>query len=75
MVLVYVDYIFCIQKDMLVVIDALASIYVMKQGSMGLTDHYFGENNKKVHTQDGKVLWENHSGYYCKAAIANMEKL
>ena len=43
MVLVYVDYIFCIQKDMLVVIDALASIYVVKQGSMVPMDRYLVE--------------------------------
>ena len=29
---------------------------------------------RKAKTQDGKVIWENHSGYYFKAAIANMEK-
>ena len=34
MVLVYVDDIFCIHKDASVVIDALASIYVMEQGLM-----------------------------------------
>ena len=74
MVLVYVDYIQCIHKDMSVVIDALASIYVMKQGSMGLTDRYLGENNEKLQTQNSKVMWDTHSGDYSKAAIANLEK-
>ena len=36
MVLFYIDYILCIHKDTLVAIDALESIYVMKQGSMVL---------------------------------------
>ena len=42
MILVYVDDILFIHKDTVVVIDTLASVYVIKQGSMGLTDHYLG---------------------------------
>lgn len=50
MVLVYVDDILCIYKDTSVVIDALASIYVMKEGSMGPPDRYLGANIEKVQT-------------------------
>ena len=67
MVLVYVDDILCIYKDTLVVIYALVSIYFMKQGSMGPPDRYLGENVRKVQTQDGKFMWDIHSGDYCKA--------
>ena len=69
----YVDDILCIYKDTAVVIDALASINVMKQGSMGLTDHYLGASIEKVKMQDDKVMWETHSGDDFKAAIANLE--
>ena len=65
MVLVYGDDIFCIQKDALVVIDALEIIYVMK---------HLGENIEKVQTQDSKFMWATHSGDYCKAETANLEK-
>ena len=74
MVLVYVDDILCIHKDTLVVIDAMASIYIMKQGSMGPPDRYLGVNIKKVQTQDVNVMWATHNGDYCKAEIANLEK-
>ena len=50
MVLVYVDYILCIQKDTLVVIDALKNIYVWKQVSMGPPYRYLGANTEKVQT-------------------------
>ena len=59
MVLVYVDDIFCIHKNTLVVIDSLASIYVMKQESMGPLGRYVGENINKVHMQDSKVIHIN----------------
>ena len=73
MVLVYIDDILCIQKDMSVVIDALEIIYVMKQVRMVPPDRYLGANTEKVQTQDGKVMWETHSGDDFKAAIANLE--
>ena len=57
MALVYIDDILCIHKDMPFVIDALESIYVMKQGSMGPPDGYLGANIEKVQTQHGKVVW------------------
>ena len=57
MVLVYVGDLLCIHKDMSVAIDALAIIYVMKQGSMGPPERYLEENIGKVQTQDRKVLW------------------
>ena len=41
---------------------------------MGLLDRHLRGNTERVKTQDGKVLWSTHSGYYCKAAIANPEK-
>ena len=49
MVLVYIDDILCIYKDLLVVIDAQESIYVMKQVSMGQTDGWF-------RAKDGKFI-------------------
>ena len=52
---------------MLVVIYALESIYVMKQGSMGPPEQCLG-------AQDGKVMWATHSRDCCKAEIANLEK-
>ena len=54
MVLVYVDDILCIYKHMLVVIDALPSIYFMRQGNM--PDRYFGEEIEKMKNQDGNVM-------------------
>ena len=74
MVLFYFDDIFFIHKDTLVVIDALVSIYVMKQGSMGTPDCYLGDNIKNVQTQGIKVIWATHSGDYYKASIANLYK-
>ena len=73
-VLVYIDDILCIHKDTLVVIDALVSIYIMKEVRMGPPDRYLGSNTKKMQTQDGKVMWATHSRDYCKAVIANTEK-
>ena len=67
MVLVYIDDILCIYKDLLVVIDAQESIYVMKQVSMGQTDGWF-------RAKDGKFIWETHSRNYCKAEISKLEK-
>ena len=58
----------------MVVIDALKSIYVMKQGSMVPPDCYLGANIKKVQTKDGMNMGATHNRDYCKAAIANMEK-
>ena len=58
----------------MVVIDALASIYVIKKGSMGPRERYLVANIDKVQMRDGKVLWATHSREYCKAEIANMEK-
>ena len=57
----------------MVVIDALKIIYVMKQVSIGTPDHYLGANIEKVKTQDIKVMWSTHSGYCCKAEIANLD--
>ena len=74
MVLVYVDYILCIHKDTSVVIYALVIICVMKQGSMVPPYRYLGANIDKVQTQYGKFIWATHSGDYCKAEIANIEK-
>ena len=74
MVLVYVDDICFIQKDTSVVIDALASIYVTKQETMGPPDRYLVANTEKLQTQDGKVMWETHRRDYFKASIENMEK-
>ena len=74
MVLVYVDDISCIHKDASVVIDALVSIYVVKQVSMELPGRYLGAKINKVQTQDGKVMWETHSGDCCKSEITNLEK-
>ena len=74
MVLVYVDDILCIHKDTLVVIDALASIYVMKQGRMGPSYRYLGAKIEKLQKQYGKVMWATHSRDYYKAANANLEK-
>ena len=64
MVLVYVDDIVCIHKDMLVVIDALASSCVMKQLIIGLPDRYLVSNTEKVQTQDGEVRWATHNRDY-----------
>ena len=74
MLLVYVDDILCFHKDMPVVIYSLASIYALKQGSMGPPDRYLGENIYRVQTNDGKVVWETHSEDYYKAAIENLDK-
>ena len=52
MVLVYIDDILCIHKDTLVVVNALESIYVMKQGIMGPPYRYLGENIEKAQIQD-----------------------
>ena len=67
MVLVYVGDILSIHKDTSVVIDAMESIYVTKQGSIVPPDRYLGENIEKVQTQEGKVMWVTHSGDYCKS--------
>ena len=69
MVLIYVDYIFFIHKDTWVINDALVSIYFMKHGNMVPPTRYLGANIENVQTQDGKVLWETHSGDYCKVEI------
>ena len=74
MVLLYVDDILCIHKDILVVIDTLESIYVTEQGSIRPPECYLGENTDKVKMQNIKVLWDTHSVDYCKAVIANLEK-
>ena len=71
--LVYVDDILCIYKHTLVVIDALTSIYFMRQGNMVLPDRYFGEEIEKMKNQDGNVMWANHRRYYCKAEFENLE--
>ena len=73
-ILVYVDDIFYIHKDTSVVVDALASINVMKQGRMGPPDRYLGDNTKKVQTQEGNVMWATNRGDYCKSEIENPEK-
>ena len=65
MVLVYVDDILCIHKDTSVIIDALESIYVMKQRSMGPLDRYLEANIENMKVQDGKVMWATHSRDYC----------
>ena len=72
MVLVYVDDILCIHKDTSFVIDSLANIYVMKEGSIGPSDRYLGVKMEKVQTQGSKVIWETRSGDYFKAEIANL---
>ena len=69
MVLVYIDAILCINKDTSVVIDYMASIYVMKQGSMGPSDRYLGANIENLQTQYGKVMWAIHRRDYCKVVI------
>ena len=74
MVLVYVDYIFCIHKDTLVVNDAITIIYVIKQGSMGPLTHYLGESSRRCRRSMIMLCGRPHSGYHCKAAIANLEK-
>ena len=41
---------------------------------MGPPNRYLGANIEKVQTQESAVLWETHSGYYCKSEIANLDK-
>ena len=50
MLSVFVDYILCIYKNPLVVIDDLESIYVIQQGSTGPPDRYLGATINKVQT-------------------------
>ena len=74
MVLVYVDDILCIHKDTSVIIDALESIYVMREGSMGPSYRYLGAKIERVQKQDGKVMWETHMKDHFKVAIVNLDK-
>ena len=56
MVIIYVDDILVVLKDISIAINYLAQKYVLKEGRMGPTKRYIFANTWKIQTVNGSVL-------------------
>ena len=56
MVIIYVDDILVVLKDISIAINYLAKKYVLKEGRMGPTKRYIFANTWKIQTVNGSVM-------------------
>jgi Reverse transcriptase (RNA-dependent DNA polymerase) len=72
--LVYVDDILCASHDPGAVMDVIAKLYRLKEGSVGEPKRYLGANIGKMQTEDGRTVWYMSAESYIQAAVANIEE-
>ena len=73
-VLVYVDDILHVSHDTKPTMDALASLYRLKEGSLGPPTRYLGANVSKYELKDGRECWSLSGRDYIKNAVKNLEE-
>jgi hypothetical protein len=75
MVLVYVDDIMVLSHDTKPTMDAIASLYKLKEGSVGEPTQYLGANVGKYQLPDGRECWSMSGRDYVKNAVKNVETM
>ena len=73
MVLVYVDDIMVLLHEPKQTMDAIASLYRLKEGSIGEPKIYLGANISKYQLPDGRECWSMTGRDYVKNAVKNVE--
>jgi hypothetical protein len=73
MILVYVDDILCISKDEKSIMDRIAKLYRLKDGSLQQPERYLGANIDRWTLDDGRLVWSMSAKSYIKNAVANVE--
>jgi hypothetical protein len=73
MILVYVDDILCISKHTAPIMKHIASIYRLKDDSIGEPKRYLGANIGTWVLGDGRQVWSMSAASYIKSAVANIE--
>jgi hypothetical protein len=73
MILVYVDDILCISKQTTPIMKHIASIYRLKDDSIGQPKRYLGANIGTWVLGDGRQVWSMSATSYIKSAVANIE--
>ena len=67
--LVYVDDILCISHDTKAILDEMAALYCLKEGSVGPPERYLGADTKKMQANSGLECWAMSSDSYVKEAV------
>jgi hypothetical protein len=73
MILVYVDDILCISKETTPIMKRIASMYRLKDESIGKPERYLGANIGTWSLGDGRNVWSMSASSYIKSAVANIE--
>jgi hypothetical protein len=73
MVLVYVDDIMVLSHEPKQTMDAIASLYRLKEDSIGEPKMYLGANISKYQLPDGRECWSMTGRDYVKNAVKNVE--
>ena len=71
--LVYVDDILCISHNTKAIMDELAALYRLKEGSVGPPERYLGADTKKTQANSGLECWAMSSDSYVKEAVKIVE--
>ena len=67
--LVYVDDILCISHNTKTIMDEMASLYRLKEGSVGPPERYLGADTKITQANSGLECWAMSSDSYVKEAV------
>jgi hypothetical protein len=73
MILTYVDDILCISKQTAPIMKHIASIYRLKDDSIGEPKRYLGANIGTWVLGDGRQEWSMSAASYIKSAVENIE--
>jgi hypothetical protein len=73
MILVYVDDTLCISKQTASIMKHIASIYHLKDDSIGEPKRYLGANIGTWVLGDGRQVWSMLAASYIQSAVANIE--
>jgi hypothetical protein len=73
-VLCYVDDILCGSEHPQKIMDYLASVYTLKEGSVKEPDVYLGADIKKFSTHNGATAWGISSDNYIKSAVREVDR-
>jgi hypothetical protein len=73
--LIYVDDIMVLLHDTKPTMDAIASLYRLKEDSIGQPTRYLGANIGKFQLPDGHESWSMSGRDYVKSAVKNVETI
>jgi hypothetical protein len=75
MVLVYVDDIMVLSHDTKSMMDAIANLFKLKEGSVSEPTQYLGANVGKYQLPDGHECWSMTGRDYVKNALKNVQAI